>query len=182
MRSRPIRIAAYLACCLLALLGLLFAVLHTPQARQFALRQAVRILRDQGIDFEASRLDYNLLALRVELWKLKLQSRLAPDLPPLVFADRVSVSLNLRKLIAGAYYIEYAWIENPQIQVVVAADGRDNIPKLPESRSSTTTDYLVRHLRMSGGAARIEERRQRIVAFVPLESLTVEGDPATRIP
>ncbi len=179
-RSRTIRIAAYGACGLLALIGLLIAALHTPQAKQFALRQAVRILHGQGIDFEASRLDYNLLSRRVDLWKLKVQSRQTPDLPPLVLADRLSVALNLRKLLAGAYYAEDATIENPQVQVVVAADGRDNIPKLPKSNSQKPVDYLVRHLRISGGAVRVEERRQQISASVPLESLTVEGDPATK--
>ena len=161
----------------------LFVVgVHTPPARRFVLRRAVRILGDQGITLDASRLDYNLFGLRLDLRGVRVLSRQTPDLPPVLLADRVWVDVNLPKLIRGAYYLDDGGIDNPQIQIVVDRDGRDNLPHPPtkSAPSGATVDYLIRHLRIAGGGVRFEDRRQQIAAFIPLDSLTVTGDPATR--
>ncbi|HEV3202430.1 MAG TPA: hypothetical protein VGZ73_31250, partial [Bryobacteraceae bacterium] len=164
-----------------AFTGLFIAGVHTPVARRFALRRAVRLLSDQGIGFDASRLDYNLFGLRLDLRGVRVQSRQTPDLPPVLLADRVWADLNLPKLIRGAFYVDDGGIDNPQVQIVVDRDGRDNLPHLPtKSGASATVDYLIRHLRISGGGVRFEDRRQQIALFLPLDSLTVAGDPTTR--
>lgn len=181
LRSRYIRIAAFVLGGVIAFLGLLLAGLHTPPVRRFVLRQGIRILNEQGIGFEASRLDYNLFGLRVDLRDVKVQSRQTPDLPPLVVADWLHADLDLRSLTRGAFDIRDAAIENPRVHLVVDRDGRDNIPRPPtKSATSGTIDYLIRHLKISGGSVQIDERIQQIAIFLPLDVLTVSGDPATR--
>ncbi|HEY2014198.1 MAG TPA: hypothetical protein VGH38_11900, partial [Bryobacteraceae bacterium] len=179
--SRYLRFAAYGAGGLLILLGLLLAFAHTRSVKQFGLQQAERILRGQGIGLQASKLDYNLITGRLELLNVRVQSMQTPDLPPLLLADRIAVAIQLRPLLSGAYYLEDAAIDNPQVQVVVAADGRDNIPRPPKKNGpSPTVDYLVRKLLISGGAVRVKDRRQQLTALLPLDRLTVDGDPLTR--
>jgi outer membrane protein assembly complex protein YaeT len=181
-QSRTFRIIAWVVVSAFAVTGLFVVGVHTPPARRFVLRRLVRILGDQGIGFEASRLDYNLFGLRLDLRGVRVLSRQTPDLPPVLLADRVWVDVNLPKLIRGAYYLDDGGIDNPQIQIVVDRDGRDNLPHPPTKSGppGAPVDYLIRHLRIAGGGVRIEERRQQIAASVPLDSLTVTGDPLTR--
>jgi outer membrane protein assembly complex protein YaeT len=180
-QSRNFRITAWVAGIAFAFTSLFFAGLHTPPARRFVLRRAIRMLSDQGIVLDATQLDYNLAGLRIDLRGVRVQSRQTPDLPPLLVADRIWVVLSLPRLLRGAYELKDGGIENPQVHVVVDRDGRDNLPHPPgNSASSGTVDYLIHHLRITGGSVRMEERRQQIAAFLPLGSLTVTGDPATR--
>ena len=68
----------------------------------------------------------------------------------------------------------------PEVDVVFTPDGRDNIPRLPSSPQSKPVDYLVRRLRISGGAVRFDERKQQITGFLPLDRLAVDGDLLTK--
>jgi outer membrane protein assembly complex protein YaeT len=178
-RSRNFRLALYGTGGLVALIALAIAALHTAPAKRFALRQAVGALRDSGIDFSASTLDYNLLTLRIELRNVKIGSRQTPDLPPIAAADRVSATLDWAELRHGAYYVGDAVIENPQVQVVMTADGRDNIPRPPSKPNSKPVDYGIRHLRISGGAVSFDDRKQQISARLPLDRITVDGRKVT---
>ncbi|HYP12603.1 MAG TPA: hypothetical protein VEQ63_01660, partial [Bryobacteraceae bacterium] len=179
--SRRVRIAAWILGGFVAIVVLLIALLHTPPARRYALKQAVAILGEQGIKFDASRLSYNLLELKANLVNVEIRSVQQPDLPPALRADSAQVDLSLRKLLQGSYDIEDATIRNPQVHVVVTEDGRDNIPRPPkkEQTSQTKTDYLIDKLLIEGGNLRYEDRRQKVDAQIPIERLTVDGNPAT---
>src|ERR1041385_2498005 len=117
-------------------MGLILGALHTPAAKQFALHQAVLELRKQGIGIEASQLNYNLFSQRMEMRDVRVQSLHAPDLPPLLTLDRLSAQIDLRRLVAGAYHLQDAVLNNPRVHFVIAEDGRDNVPRLP---GKTTT-------------------------------------------
>jgi len=169
---------------MVVLLGGLLVGLHTSPARRMVLRQVAQILADQGIGFQASQLDYNLFGIRLELRDVRVASRQTPDLPPIFTADRVWAKIDLARLIRGVYDVDDGGIDNPAVRVVVDRDGRDNIPrppaKTPPSPSSAALDYLIRHFRIAGGSAQMEERRQQIAVSLPLDNVTVAGDAATR--
>ncbi len=176
-RSRIIRIAAYATGGILVFLGLLILAVHTPPARRLVLRELVSLLRSQNIDFAASQLDYNLLTLRFELRDVKVQSHQALDLPPIFAADRVAADLSLRRLLGGAYYLEDGGIDNPQVQVVIDANGHDNIPHPPpKEKPSAPVDYRIQHLAINGGTVSFEERKQQLAVFFPLDRLTMDGE------
>ena len=180
LRSRKIRIAVFSAAGLLTGIGLLLAALETSAAKRFVLRQGVRLLRGQGIDLQASRLNYGLFPLRLDLRDVRVQSLQASDLPPLVAVDRVSAEVDLRRLIAGAYYLRDATLDNLRVHLVIAADGRDNIPRpAPKTAPSKPTEYLLERLRISGGEFRFDDGRRQIAAVLPLESVEITGDPLT---
>ncbi len=181
LRSRAIRIAAFVLGGILALAAILVGVLHTPPARRYVLQQVVSALDKQGIVFSASSLDYNLFSLKVDLRDVRVQSKTAPLLPPLLLADHVAAKLSLRELLRGAYYIESAAIENPRVSVVIDRDGSDNLPHPPQSApSSQPVDYLVRAGAITGGSIRYEDRRQQMVVLLPVGSVAVKGNAATR--
>ena len=140
-RAHIFRIAAVLLGGIVVFAAALIALLHTPPARRVVRGQAIRLLEKQGIGFASSRLDFDLLTLQVELRDVTIQSSATPDLAPLLRADRLYVDLSLSKLIRGAYHVEDATVANPIVHIVIANDGRDNIPKSREAghrRRSTT--------------------------------------------
>src|SRR5437868_353833 len=102
-RKLKLNLAAAILAGILAVLVLFVALLHTPPVRRFALKQAIQILAREGIDFDASQIDYNLLNLTATLGHITIRSRQTPDLPPLAQVDRVRVELSMRQLLHGAF-------------------------------------------------------------------------------
>src|SRR5438874_13836313 len=123
-RNFKLKLAAAILAGILAVLVLFVALLHTPPVRRFALKQAIQILAREGIDFDASEVDYNLLNLTATLGHVTVRSRQTPDLPPLARVDRVRIDLSMRKLLHGAFYVQDAEILNPAIHLVVDENGR----------------------------------------------------------
>ena len=180
-RNFKLRLAAAILAGILALMVLFVAVLHTPPVRRYALKQAIQILAREGVDFDASSVDYNLLNLTATLGHVTVRSRQTPDLPPVLQADHVRVDINLRKLLHGAFYLEDGEIQSPAIHLVVDENGRDNLPhSTSKTQSSSETDYLVEKLRVSGGSLHFEDRRQQIDTTLPLWNLAIDGNILTK--
>ncbi len=179
-RPFKLKIATAVLAGILAVLVLFVTLLHTPTVRRYALKQAIQILAREGVDLEASQIDYNLLTLTATLGHVTVRSRQTPDLPPVAEVDRLRFDLDPRKLLHGAFYVRDAEIANPKIHVVVDEKGRDNLPHPPEEKESPETDYLVEKLRLSGGSLRFEERRQQIDASLPLWQVAIDGNLLTK--
>src|SRR5438105_5853699 len=179
-RKLKLNVAAAILAGVLAVLVLFVALLHTPPVRRFALKQAIQILAREGVDFDASQIDYNLLNLTATLGHVTVRSRQTPDLPPVLQADSVHLHLRTGKLVHGAFYVQDAEIVNPSIHVVVDENGRDNLPHTPKSTSESETDYLIEKARISGGSLHFEERRQKIDTTLPLWQIAVDGNQVTK--
>ncbi len=181
LRSRTIRLVVFSAAGVVASAGLVVGALHTSAAKRFALGQVVRLLAGQGIGLQASRLDYNLLRQTIDLRDVRVRSLDASDLPPLVAVNHLSAEFDLRRILAGAYHLNDASVDNLHIHLVIAADGRDNVPKLPpKTTTSKPIDYLLRRLLVSGGEFRFDDRRRQIAGAAVLESIAISGDPLSR--
>jgi outer membrane protein assembly complex protein YaeT len=176
-----LRWAAWGVGALLGLIILALALLHTPPARRYALKKTVEIMDRQGITFDSSEFNYNLLDLSATLSNVVVRSPQAPDLPALVRADRVSVDIGLRQLIGGKIHIEDAGIRNPQLYLVIDEKGRTNIPDTPETqkKEETRINFLIDKLLIAGGDVRVEDRRQKVAAHLPLAELTIDGNAVT---
>src|SRR5438874_793865 len=179
-RKLKLNVAAAILAGVLAVLVLFVALLHTPPVRRFALKQAIQILAREGVDFDASEMDYNLLSLTATLGHITVRSRQTPDLPPVLQADRLRVDLDTGKLLHGAFYVQDAEIVNPALHLVVDEKGRDNLPHSPKKETKSETDYLIEKLRLSGGSLHVEERRQLIDTTLPLWQVAVDGNLATK--
>src|SRR5438874_9456236 len=101
-RNFKLKLAAAILAGILAVLVLFVALLHTPPVRRFALKQAIQILAREGIDFDASEIDYNLLNLTATLGHVTVRSRQPPALPPVGPFERLHVALTLPELLHGA--------------------------------------------------------------------------------
>jgi outer membrane protein assembly complex protein YaeT len=179
--SRRLRIGLSILVGTAVLFVVLIGVLQSPPARRFALRQLTAIVNKQGIDLSAARLDYNLLALTVTLSNVVVRSTAEPDLPPVLQADRVFVDLGLRPLLSGEILIEDASVTNPQVQVVMVAEDRNNIPKTPPSDpNAPKREFLVNRLVVSGGSVTVDDRVRQLLASLPLSQITMTGNAVTR--
>jgi uncharacterized protein involved in outer membrane biogenesis len=179
-KSFKVRLLIWIAGVILGLIVLLLVAIHTPPARKYALKQAIQILGDQGVSFDASGIEYNLFNLTATLNDVTVRSKAAPDLPALAHADSVNVDLSLRKLISGDLHVEDGSVRNPAVHLVIDKDGRDNIPKPPKKeKQESKTDWFIDKFLVDGGSVRVEDRRQQLDASLPLSRITIDGNPAT---
>ena len=183
-RQRRHGIRRYVAIFGIALLVLVtgaLVFLHTSPARQFALAQVTKLLQQQNIEFNTDELGYNLFDLRLTLRNVRIRSHDAPDLPPFASIDRVSLDLSLSQLLRRRYVLQGGEAEGINVHYLVAADGRDNLPRPPSDpeQPSQPLDYLIEELRVQNARVRYENQPQRIDVTLPISSMTVEGDALT---
>ncbi len=180
LRSRSLKIALGALAAFALLFVVLLGVIHTPQARRYALRQAVAILGRQGIQFQAGDFDFQLWGGRATLRDVEIRSKQHPELPPILRADHVFVDLGLQRLWNGEIHIEDARLDNPRVHVLVAKDGSDNIPRLPEGDpNAPKRDYLINRALVSGGTLRYEDQKGALDFVLPLERITMDGNSST---
>jgi outer membrane protein assembly factor BamA/autotransporter translocation and assembly factor TamB len=122
-RRRLIRVAAALAATAVAFVLLL----HAPPVRRAALRYArPAIERQYGLRLDASRLDYNLAALRIGLADVRLAAPHSAD-EPFVSAAYVSVTL-ARTVLSGQLTFDEIAATNARVLVRRRPDGSTNLP------------------------------------------------------
>ncbi|MBI4907949.1 MAG: outer membrane protein assembly factor BamA [Acidobacteria bacterium] len=167
--SRGVKLAVVFAGSLLAIVLTLMVALQTEPARRYALAQLVLALQDQGLRLELSRLEYSLFQLTASAHKIVVRSAAEPNLPPILVADSVQLQLGLTTTsIPGVV------LTNPKVHVYLAP-GRDNIPRIPPSKSRTKADFVLEKLTATGGEIFVEDRVRGAEARVALHHLTVTG-------
>jgi outer membrane protein assembly factor BamA len=124
MRRRLVFV--FLALSLLGAVGAL--IIHAPPARSLALRYAVRMALDQGIQIEAQRLDYNLATRHVRLVNVRLSA--VGDSQPFLTAAEVAATASVRVFL-GEVAFEDVNVVNGAVHVVRRADGTTNLPLSP---------------------------------------------------
>jgi outer membrane protein assembly complex protein YaeT len=158
------------------------ALVHTPPAKKKALEAVVSLLRRQGIAFEASSLDYNLLGVSVALRNVTVRSLAAPGLPAVAKIGLVRAKLGLADLLSNRYWLQDAVLENVELHYTIDERGLDNLPRTPRpaTKSGGETDWLIGKLTASGGSLIFEDRRRPLQVRLPAWQLTVTGNEASR--
>lgn len=166
--------------CLLA--GLLLLALHSGPARRFALDRVVQFLASRRIELRTGQLRYNLLSLSIDLRNFQLRSAASADLPVFARIGHARVDLSLRDLLFGRAVIETALVEDVDVEYIVAADGRDNLPRMSgdSSEGRNGRDYLIAHLSASRARVRYANVRQEMDFAASLSSAEIAGNPLTR--
>jgi len=161
---------------------LLIVLLHTPPVKHYALEQAQRFLRSQGIQLEARALRYNLLTLTITLEDLALQSSSNPQLPPFFKTDHLYVNLSLAGLITRSFAVQDARMKSTAIQVLTDEQGRSNLPGIFPARQGTSSSspvwYLISSLEIEDGSVSFEDRQQHLRVFIPHWKFELELEPA----
>jgi outer membrane protein assembly complex protein YaeT len=176
-----LRFAALVLASLVLLIAILIAIAHTPPVKRYALERLQQYLDSaHDIDFRADRIDYNLLRFSLTLEGVRVQAAAAPDLPPLATADRVSVDVGLLSLIRGFLSVRDLQIDNLAVQIVIAAEERDNFPRsiqeeVQEDAASGLPEFLVNSLVIHRGSFLMRDDPQGIIINLPAWRLEVQG-------
>jgi len=176
---------------LTALVSFILAVLvalaaHLPVVRQYVLEYGREYLEaSQQIGLEASRLDYNLLAVSTTLRDVRLRSAAARDLPPLARAQEIHLNLRLSDLILGRITVEEARFEGLRIHVYTDEEGRSNIPALPREETEDPEangglPLVIESLKANGPALTFDDLSQQARLRLPAWQLRVTGERSSK--
>jgi outer membrane protein assembly factor BamA/autotransporter translocation and assembly factor TamB len=181
---RVLRITLLILGVLAGVTGLLLMGLHTPPAKRYVLGRVAEWLATREIDLQARSIDYNLFGLSLVVDDLVVSGREVAGAPPFARIARLSLNLSLRDLIRGIYIVRSADVTNPRIHVFIDDQGRTNMPRWTTTESSASSepiDYLIERFRLTDARIRFEDHRQHLTAILPIASLTIDGDYATRL-
>ncbi|HEX6975126.1 MAG TPA: hypothetical protein VF147_12040, partial [Vicinamibacterales bacterium] len=161
--------------------GVLLLALHSGPARRFALRRAIGFLASRQIELQAKELRYNLATLSIELRDARLRSTASADLPPFATIAHARVDLSLPQLLRGRIVVDTGRAESLDVEYIVGADGRDNLPR-PAAHSDTAPaqrDYLIANLSVSNLRVRYANVPRGLDVVATRSSATVTGIPLT---
>lgn len=181
---RLLRVTLLTLGTLAAIAGLLLLGLHTPPAKRYVLARVTEWLATREIDLQARSIDYNLFGLSLVVDDLTVSGKEIAGAPPFARIARLSLNLSLRDLLRGIYIVRSADITNPRIHVFIDDQGRTNMPRWTSSESSASSepiDYLIERFRLTDARVRFEDHRQHLLAILPIASITIDGERATRL-
>ncbi len=121
----------------------------------------------------------------LELTGLAATSRARPELPPILEARRVRVSIDPVLLLAGRVDIDRVLLVDPQVTLVIEGKDVANLPQLAEQPASSGPGgaggpglrVVVRTVTVEGGRVRLEFPREGpLVIDVALERLSLRPD------
>lgn len=134
-------------------------IARTDWFRNYVRGRIVSAVEDgTGGKVEIGSLDLDLAHLRAIATKFVIHGTEPVGSPPLVQVGRVEVDLRF-------FAITYLGIDRPEVNVIMLADGRTNIPspRVPstskDSPLATVVDLAVRHFELKNGVAAFNSRR-----------------------
>jgi len=171
------RLAGFLAAGVVLFIFVVVALLHTPPAKRYALRQAQEFLWSQGLELNSTELRYNLLTLSATLNDPVLRSSATPQFPPFFKANHLRVDLSLTGLIQGLFVVQDVQLKNVAIQIVVDEQGRSNLPTLPSGEPGQPSDrpawQMVSSLKVEDGSVLFEDRQSGLQLAIPRWEFTM---------
>ena len=169
-RRRLVLVAAALA----ATGAALALLLHAPPVRRAALRYALPYIeRQYGLRLDASRLDYNVPALRLGLADVRLAAPHSLD-EPFFSAEYVSVTLARTSLLGPLTFDDIA-VTNARVLVRRRADGSTNLPS--PSGAPDEEPPPLRVNRIDAPQIAIDLRDEQEARFLWIPSLAVQLMP-----
>jgi outer membrane protein assembly factor BamA len=169
-RRRLLVVAAAVA----AIGAALVLLLHAPPVRRAVLRYALpEIERQYGLRLEASRLDYNLAALRIGLADVRLAAPHSLD-EPIFSAAFVSVTLARTSLLGTLAFDEIA-ATNARVLVRRRPDGSTNLPSPSGAPDEDPPPLRVNRIDVPQIALDLRDEQEARFLWIP--SLAIQLTP-----
>ncbi len=129
--------------------------LKSNSFQQFALRKISQEAETAtGGKTQIGGLDFSLSTLTAHLYNITVHGTEGPDRPPLLHADKLTVSIKIVSALKRQVNLSELIIDRPVIHLLVDKAGKDNLPTAPPSNSSSHTsvfDLAVRHAQINNG-------------------------------
>jgi hypothetical protein len=160
----------------LAAIGAAFALLlHAPPVRRAALRYALPVVeRQYGLRLDASRLDYNLAALRIGLADVRLAAPHSLD-EPFFSAAYVSVTLARSSLLGVLAFDEIA-ATGARVLVRRRPDGSTNLPSPSGAPDDDPPPLRVNRIDVPQIAVDLRDEQQARFLWIPSLALQLAPD------
>ncbi len=142
-----LRVAAIALVCLLLLILAGLLAIQTPPARRYVFSKLQTVLAKNGIALEASSFRYEILPPHFDIRGLRIWSANRRNLPPLLEADRLELTIALSPLARGMLRIESGALDNAVIRVVLLPGGSNLPARNEQARKAENTG------RADGGAS-----------------------------
>lgn len=114
-----------------------FLVLRSRWFHQYILAQIVsRAEQATGAKVQVGDFSFHLSTLRVDLYRIAIYGTEPNPAPPLLRVNHVGANLKIVSLIERKFGLRAVEIDRPVVHLVVAADGRTNLPHPPPSKSA----------------------------------------------
>ena len=166
--------------CLLVVL--LLVVLQSPPVRRLALARLTTFLASQSVELQIDDFRYSVFGLSLDLRNLRVGSRGVTDLPAFATIGRAHLNLSLTDLLRGRYVLESGVVEDVDINYIVDANGRDNLPRLPKDPNAPakSVDFLAKNFSMPGARIRYANEAQQLDLTMVLSNIDIQGNTITR--
>ena len=160
---------------LVAAAVLLVVLVHAPFFRAAALRYAVRTVEEQyDLHLDASRLDYNLAALRIGLADLRVSALHATD-EPFITADYLSVTLPWRTVLGDIAFNDIT-VTNGRVFVRRREDGTSNLPAASDAPAGEPPALRVEQLNVPQLAVDLRDEQAAMFLWMPSIALRLTPD------
>jgi translocation and assembly module TamB len=163
--------------------GYLF--LKSSAFNQFALRKIAEATQSAtGAPTSIRALDFSLSTLTAHLYDITVHGTEAPDQAPLLQIDKLTVGLKIQSALHRKVSLSELIIEHPVAHVRVDVVGKNNLPSVPPSESSSQTsvfDLAVRHAQLMRGEVAYNDKKTPLDADLYNLGAEIHFDwPATR--
>lgn len=160
---------------LVAAIGVLALVLHSPFVRARVLRYArAEVQARYAVRLVATRLDYNLAALRVGLADVRVSTLEAAALP-FFEADYLSVTLPGRVLLGGLSFDDIS-VTSGRVRVVRRQDGSTNLPRASDTPSGEPSPLRIGSLNVPRLTVEIRDESRDLGLLVPAMAVRLTPD------
>lgn len=161
--------------------GILF--LRSHYFAEYALRKIVDTVNDStGGRAEIRNLDFNFSTLTAYLYDVTLHGTESSDRPPLLHVDKLTVGLKIQSVLRHKITLSELLIEHPDVNLLVTANGKSNLPQPHASQSSSNTsvfDLAVRHVLLSRGEINYNDKETPLDADLHNLDIDIHFSPLT---
>ena len=166
--------------CLLVVLAL--GVLQSPQVHRFALGRLTTFLASQDVELQVGDFRYSVLGLSVDVRNLRVGARGLADRPAFATIGHAHLNLSLTDLLRGRYVLESGDVQDVDINYIVDASGRDNLPRLAGDGKAPKkpVDFLIKSVSVPSARVRYANQPQRLELAAVLSNIDITGSAITR--
>ncbi len=140
----------------IAVLGVAgYLVLSSPRFQQYLLAQIEkRASEATGAEVRVRNFVFHLSRLSADAYGITVRGTEQPSAHPLVEADQLTIRLKIISLLRKKVDLNEVILRHPVVNLQVAKDGTTNLPTIPKSNGSTSTnpfDLGIQHVLLEHG-------------------------------
>lgn len=145
-----------------------YLVLKSQGFHRYVLATIVRQAQEStGAGVQVRDFDFRFSTLTATLYDITLHGAESASQRPLLHVDKLTVALKVQSVLQRKVNLSELLIEHPVARLLVARDGKSNLPQPPPKRSTGNTnlfDLAVGHILVSNGEIYYNDQKQQLSA------------------